>query len=83
MKKQRGIVFTMLVAIVSATGAISMVAVGSYSSLSVCNTEKATLEASDKLAVAAQEAQGIKSDTRVWRQCMRKTVGTVETVGSP
>ena len=82
MTKQRGIVFTMLVAIVSATGAVSMVAVGSYSSLSVCNTEKAALEAADKLAIAAQ-GEVYKADLRVWRQCMRKTIGTVETVGSP
>ena len=65
--------FTMLVGIVSATGAISMVPVGSYSSLSVCDTEKARLEAADKLAVSLLGDQGIKSDLRVWRQCMRKT----------
>ena len=73
MTKQRGIVFTMLVAIVGATGALSMVAVGTFSSRAVCEEEKAFLEAADKLAVSREADMGIKSDLRVWRQCMRKT----------
>ena len=72
MTKQRGIVFTMLVAIVGATGALSMVAVGTFSSLNVCNEEKALLEATDKAEIA-KLGEAYKPELRVWRQCMRKT----------
>ena len=65
--------FTMLVGIVTATGATSMFPVGSYSSLSVCETERTRLVEEDRLAVSREADMGIKSDLRVWRQCMRKT----------
>ena len=72
MTKQRGIVFTMLVAIVGATGALSMVAVGTFSSRAVCDEEKALLEATDKAEIA-KLGEAYKPELRVWRQCMRKT----------
>jgi hypothetical protein len=79
MKRQRGVTYTMFIVTVSLlniTGQAlapigqSTDSVGSFSSESVCNTEKDRLEAAEKATPAPSTAL---VQIHKQRQCMRKT----------